>query len=83
MYLKYCVVCFIGIYLIFLYKCCLIIYGDMIFRIKMARELNYTHNKHRPLMYNKNVKKTFETLCSEITFVMDLYWFNPGRNAPL
>ena len=29
--------------------------------------------KHRPLMYNRNVKKTFEILRSEITFVMDLY----------
>ena len=28
--------------------------------------------KHRPLMYNKNVKKTFEVLRSEITFLMDL-----------
>ena len=29
--------------------------------------------KHRQLMYNKNVKKTFEILCIEITFIMDLY----------
>ena len=28
--------------------------------------------KHRPLMY-KNVKKTFEILRSEITFLMGLY----------
>ena len=28
--------------------------------------------KHGPLMYN-NVKKTFEILRSEITFLMDLY----------
>ena len=29
--------------------------------------------KHRSLMYNKNVKKTFEILRSEITILMDLY----------
>ena len=29
--------------------------------------------KHRELMYNKNVKRTFEILRSEITFLMDLY----------
>ena len=31
------------------------------------------YGKHRPLKYNKNVKKTFEILRSEITFLMDLY----------
>ena len=40
----------------------------------MARELNYMYGKHRPLMYNKDVKKkSFEILRSEITFLMDLY----------
>ena len=29
--------------------------------------------KHRSLMYNKNVKKTFEIMRSEITFLMDLW----------
>ena len=29
----------------------------MIYRNKMAREFNYMYGKHRPLMYNKNVKK--------------------------
>ena len=29
--------------------------------------------KHRPLKYNRNVKKTFEILRSEIIFLMDLY----------
>ena len=28
----------------------------MIYRIKMARELNYMYGKHRPLMYNENIK---------------------------
>ena len=39
-------------------------------------------------MYKKNVKKTFEILCSEITFLMDLYiWpksilsVTPGKNC--
>ena len=41
----------------------------MIYRNKMERELNYMNGKHRPLMYNKNVKKkTFEILRSELTF---------------
>ena len=39
----------------------------------MARELNNMYGKHRPFMCNKNVKKTFEILRSEITFLMDLY----------
>ena len=29
--------------------------------------------KQRQLMYNENVKKTFEILRSKITFLMDLY----------
>ena len=29
--------------------------------------------KRRPFMYNINVKKTFEILRSEITFLIDLY----------
>ena len=45
----------------------------MIYRNIMARELNYMDGKHRPLMYDKNVKKTFEILRSEITFLMNLY----------
>ena len=47
----------------------------MIYRNKTARELNYVYGKHRPFMYNKNVKKTFEILRSEITFLMDLYMY--------
>ena len=30
--------------------------------------------KHKPLTYKK-CEKTFEILCSEITFLMDLYMF--------
>ena len=29
--------------------------------------------KHRPLMYKKKCENTFEILCSERTFLMDLY----------
>ena len=32
-------------------------------------------------MYNKNVKKPFEILRSEITFVMDLYTIVKGRET--
>ena len=35
---------------------------------KWHRRLIIRIVKHRPKMYNKNVKKTFETLRSEITF---------------
>ena len=44
----------------------------MIYRNKMARELNNMYGKHRPLMCNKSLKKVFEILRSEITFLMDL-----------
>ena len=53
----------------------------MICRTKWHEKLITCMVKHRPFMYNKTVKKTFEILRSEITFVMDLY-YNADKPRP-